>query len=258
MSKTVVVFTCAHAEPHVSNERFDWLGRLLYDIRPDYVVDLGDGADMRSLNSYDTKKPEAIVAQSYEEDVNCYNDAQERIRHLFKKHKKKRPAFFGFEGNHEHRIKTALSADPRLEGERYGISFSHLNTDQWFEEYHEYHNGAPAIANYNGIDYSHFIASGNYGSAMSGIHHAYGLLNKRFRSVTVGHSHKRDLYFKDDAGSKGAIGLVAGCFKGAAEDWAGQANGEWWSGIIIKRNLSDGVYEPQFVSLETLRREYSS
>lgn len=258
MSKTAVIFTCSHAEPHVSNERFNWLGSLIYDIRPDYVIDLGDGADMRSLNSYDTKKPEAIVSQNYEEDINCYNDAQERIRHLFKKNKRKRPAFFGFEGNHEHRIKSAISQDPRLEGEKYGISFKHLNTGHWFDEYHEYANGAPAIANYNGIDYAHFIASGNYGSAMSGIHHAYGLLNKRFRSCTVGHSHKRDMYFKDDAGSKGAIGLVAGCFKGAAEDWAGQANGEWWSGVIIKRCISDGVYEPQFVSLQALRREYSS
>lgn len=257
MGKTAVVFTCSHADPKVSNERFDWLGKLLYDIRPDYVVDLGDGADMRSLNSYDTTKPTAIVAQNYEADIISYNDAQERMRHLFKKHKRKRPAFFGFEGNHEHRIKLAISKDPRLEGTNYGISFKHLNTNHWFDEYHEYSNSAPAIFNYNGIDYAHYIASGNYGSAMSGIHHAYGLLNKRFRSCTVGHSHKRDMYFKDDAGSKGAIGLVAGCFKGAAESWAGQANGEWWSGVIIKRNISDGIYEPQFISTETLRREYS-
>jgi hypothetical protein len=257
MPKTAVVFSCSHSAPEVSNERFDWLGKLLYDIRPDYVVDLGDGADMRSLNSYDTTKPTAIVAQNYEADIISYNDAQERIRHLFKKHKRKRPVFFGFEGNHEHRIKLAILKDPRLEGKNYGISFKHLNTDHWFDEYHEYSNSAPAIFNYNGIDYAHYIASGNYGSAMSGVHHAYGLLNKRFRSCTVGHSHKRDMYFKDDAGSKGAIGLVAGCFKGAAESWAGQANGEWWSGIIIKRNISDGIYEPQFISTETLRREYS-
>lgn len=258
MSKTAVVFTCAHADPSVSNERFEWLGKLIFDLKPDYVVDLGDGADMRSLNSYDTKRPEAIVSQKYEADVNCYNDSQEKLRHLFKYHRKKRPAWFGFEGNHEHRIKTAISADPRLEGTMYGISFSHLNTDKWFDEYHEYANSAPSIANYDGVDYSHFIATGNYGSAMSGIHHAYGLLNKRFRSVTVGHSHKRDLYFKDDAGSSGAIGLVAGCFKGSKESWAGQANGEWWSGVIIKKNISDGVYEPQFVSLQTLRREYGT
>ena len=46
--KTVVVFSCAHVDPSVSNERFNWLGEFLYDLKPDYVVDLGDGADIRS------------------------------------------------------------------------------------------------------------------------------------------------------------------------------------------------------------------
>ena len=70
MSKTAVVYTCAHADPEVSNERFTWLGEMIYDIKPDYVIDLGDGADMRSLNSYDTKYPTAIASQNYEKDIN--------------------------------------------------------------------------------------------------------------------------------------------------------------------------------------------
>ena len=84
MSKTAVVYTCAHADPEVSNERFTWLGEMIYDIKPDYVIDLGDGADMRSLNSYDTKYPTAIASQNYEKDINSYNDSQERIRYKFK------------------------------------------------------------------------------------------------------------------------------------------------------------------------------
>mgnify|MGYP003130283462 FL=1 len=254
--KTVVVFTCAHSDPSVPNDRFDWLGNLLYDIRPDYVVDLGDGADLKSLNSYDTKYPKAIVAQNYEEDINCYNDAQERLRRKFKQMKKKRPAFFGLEGNHENRIKKAIAYDPRLEGSKYGISFSHLQTNTWFDEYHEYNNSAPSIANYDGVSYAHYIASGNYGTALSGIHHGYGLIQKRHCSTTVGHSHKRSLFFKDDAHPNPTIGLVAGCFKGGQEGWAGQSNLEWWKGVIIKRNIQNGYYEPEFVSLERLRDIY--
>ena len=124
--KTVVVFSCAHVDPTVSNERFNWLGEFLYDLKPDYVVDLGDGADMRSLNTFDTRYPEAIVSQSYEADIEHYNDAQERIRWKFRHHKRKRPTYIGFEGNHENRIKKAIKHDPRLEGSKYGISFGHL------------------------------------------------------------------------------------------------------------------------------------
>jgi hypothetical protein len=227
-NKTAVILTCSHSDPQTNNDRYTWLGKFLYDLKPDYVVDLGDGADMRSLNSYDTRKPEAIVSQSYEKDIDHYNDSQERLRHYFKANKRKKPAWYGFEGNHEHRIKTALSFDPRLEGKKYGISFKHLQ----------------------------FVGAGNFGRAISGTHHAYGLIQNRYRSCTVGHSHKRDMYFKDGAGTGGAIGLVAGCFKGAKEDWAGQANSDWWKGVVIKRAVSDGVYEPSFVSLQTLRREY--
>jgi hypothetical protein len=253
---TAVVFSCGHSDPDVSNERFTWLGKFLYDIKPDYVVDLGDGADMRSLNSYDTRKPTSIVSQSYERDINHYNDSQERLRHYFKANKRKRPAWYGFEGNHETRIKTAINLDPRLEGKKYGISFKHLQTDKWFDEYHEYSNGAPSIHSYDGVDYAHFIGAGNSTRAMSGIHHAHGLLHKRFNSCTVGHSHLRSIHFQDNAGAKGIIGLVAGCYKGAYEGWAGQANGDWWKGVIVKRNVEAGLYEPQFVSLETLRRTY--
>ena len=255
INKTAVVFSCGHAKPEVSNERFSWLGRFLYDIKPDYVVDLGDGADMASLNSYDTRKPENIVSQNYEDDINSYNDSQERIRHEFNKHKKRKPKFIGFEGNHENRIKTAIAHDPRVHGVRYGISFSHLNVRRFFDDYHEYHCGAPAIECIDGVDYSHFIGAGNFGRAISGCHHAYGLVQKRYRSATVGHSHKRSMYFKDEAN---AIGAVVGCYKGGDESWAGQSNSEWWKGVLVKRNIDgSGLYEPQWVSMEALEREYS-
>lgn len=254
-SKTAVVFSCRHTKPGVSNDRFNVLGKFLYDLKPDYVVDLGDGADMSSLNSYDTKRPEAIVAQNYEDDINTENDAQERIRWEFTKNKKKKPKFYGFEGNHETRIKTAISHDPRLHGESYGISFSHLNCDKWYDHYVEYENGAPGILDIDGVDYAHFIGTGNYGTPLSGDAHGKALVTKRLKSVSVGHSHKRNIFFKDDAK---AIGCVVGCMKGAPENWAGQSNGEWWSGVVVKRNIEDGYYEPEFISLKTLEREYGS
>ena len=251
----ILVFSCAHADPEVNNERFDTLGNYIFDTKPDIVIDLGDGADMRSLNSYDTNYPKVIVSQSYEQDVDVYNDSQERLRSRFKRAKKKRPFWVGMEGNHEHRIKKAVAKEPRLEGSKYGISFSHLQTDKWFDEYHEYQHSAPSIATYCGVDFAHYFASGNSGSATSGIHHAYTVINNRHRSSVCGHSHKRDLYFKDAPGS---IGLVVGCFKGKAEGWAGQSNNEWWNGVVLLRDVDNGRFEPQFISLKMLEREYGA
>ena len=91
---------------------------------------------------------------------------------------------------------------------------------------------------------------------MSGIHHAYGLLQKRNSSATCGHSHKRSIYFKDGSHPRPIIGLVAGCFKGKDEGWAGQANNEWARGVVIKRNIDQGCYDFQWVSMEMLEKEY--
>lgn len=256
MNKTVIVYTCAHAKPEVSNERFTWLGDLIEDVRPEYVVDLGDGADMASLNSYDTRYPKNIVAQSYEADINSYNNAQDRIWSRYSLKKKKRPFRIGFQGNHEHRISKALNMDPRLEGEKFGISLKHLQTDYWFDEYHDYANSAPALIDYDGVIYGHYVATGNYGAALSTKHHGYSLVEKLAHSVTVGHSHKFSYHHKADARPKALNGLVAGCFKAADEPWAGQANHEWRSGVVIKRNLNNGNYDLQWVSLDTLKQEY--
>jgi len=255
-NRTAIVYTCAHADPGASNIRFDWLGSLIEDIKPDYVVDLGDGADMRSLNTYDTRYPQAIVSQSYQADIETYNDAQSRIWDRFKLKKKKRPWRIGFEGNHEHRLKKAISVDPRLEGDKYGISFSHLQTDHWFDDYHEYKNSAPALVDYDGVLYGHYVASGNYGSALSTKHHGYSLTEKLSCSATVGHSHKFHYYVKADARPKALHALVAGCFKGKEESWAGQANAEWTKGVAIKRYISNGTYDLQWVSLAALEKEY--
>jgi hypothetical protein len=48
-----------------------------------------------------------------------------------------------------------------------------------------------------------------------------------------------------------------GCYKGAEEHWAGQANRQWWHGVVVKRELEDGMYEPEFVSLNQIMREYA-
>lgn len=256
MSKTAVVWSCGHAKPEASNERFTWLGNFIEDIKPDYCVDLGDGADMCSLNTFDTRYPQQIVSQSYERDIESYNDSQARLWDRYKLTKKKRPFRIGFEGNHENRIKKAVASDPRLEGTKHGISFGHLQTDHWFDEYHPYKNGGPSIADYDGVSYAHFFSAGNFGSAMSGIHHGYALLANRHHSSTCGHSHKRSIYFKDGAYPNPVIGLVAGCFKGKEETWAGQSQNDWWHGIIVKRNVQNGYYEPEFVSMEQLRKQY--
>lgn len=256
MTETHLVYTCAHAKPGLNNHRAELLGKLAYDLRPDKIINLGDLWDMRSLNTYETRYPKAVVAQNYERDIDVGNDFCEKVKHPFVKNKVRQPTWIFFEGNHEHRIQRAIAHDPQLEGARYGVSMSHLNLSQWFNETHLYEDSSPALRDYNGITYGHFLATGAYGNAMDGEHHAHSMLKKRGHSTTVGHSHKLNFYYKGDKHPRPVLGLVAGCFKGKREHWAGQANDEWWSGVVIKRRVEDGVYDPEFVSLKRLEEEY--
>lgn len=55
-SSKILIIGDSHSKPSVSNRRFDWLGKLIADEKPQLVVDLGDFGDMESLSSYDKGK----------------------------------------------------------------------------------------------------------------------------------------------------------------------------------------------------------
>jgi hypothetical protein len=52
------------------------------------------------------------------------------------------------------------------------------------------------------------------------------------------------------------MGLVAGSYFDYQSDWAGTSQTNWWKGVIIKHNVNNGTYDPEFISLEQLRKAY--
>lgn len=248
--------SCAHVRPEVSNERFSWLGSFLYDLKPDEFINLGDFSDLGSLSSFDTRYPAKIVGQSYEADILATQEAHDRMWHEFRYNKKRLPFRMFIEGNHEHRLSTAISKDPRLEGSKYGLSYNHLNTHLHYNEIYPYVDAGPAIVERDSVYYSHFIASGAWGKAIDGVNHGLKLTEKLGASVTVGHSHKFNYFVKQETLPHPTQGLSVGCFLGANQSWAGQANAEWSEGVVIKRNLEHGSYDLQWVSLNQLEKIY--
>ena len=115
MSKTHLIIPDSHAHPDHNNDRFEWLGKLIMDVKPDVVVNIGDMADMPSLSTYD-RGTKGFEGRRYKKDVDSVLDAQERMFEPIKKAKKKKPRFVMCEGNHENRINRAVSSDPILDG----------------------------------------------------------------------------------------------------------------------------------------------
>lgn len=241
-----------HAHPDYSNDRALWLGELIADIKPEKVILIGDLADMPSLSSYDKGKAN-FVGRRYRSDIDAAIDFQEKMFSRIKARKRKMPETYFMEGNHDERISRAVNLQPQLEGT---ISFNDLRVGEYFDHVQRYDGNTPSTRNIDNIIYAHFFVAGISGRPLSGIHHADALLSKNFSSSTCGHTHLVDWTTHTRADGQRIHGCVVGCYQDYRADWAGASGDLWWRGIVIKRNVENGSYDPQFISLEAIRKAY--
>lgn len=254
-SRVHLVIPDQHSHPDYNNKRADFIGKLIVDLKPDVVVNLGDAADMASLSTFDKGKA-SFNGRSYSKDIDSHLDFQDRLWAPIRKAKKKSPYRVVLEGNHEHRVKRALEFSPELEGERHGISFKDFDFESYYHDVVEYEGQTPGFIAIDGVHYAHYFISGVLGRAIGGEHHAASLGKKSMVSCTVGHSHLRDFNMSTGATGRVILSLVAGVYQDYRSTWAGSVNDLWWSGVVIKRDVSDGVYDHQWVSLKALEKEY--
>lgn len=251
---THLIIPDSHAHPDFHNKRFTWLGKLVRDIKPDVVFNMGDWADMPSLCSYD-KGTQGYEGRRYKQDVECAIDAQDRFFHEIKKAKKKLPRFVGLEGNHEHRIKRAISLNAvHLDGV---ISPTDLKYDDFGWDYVEYNGNTPGVIELGGVAYAHYFTSGIMGRPISGVHPAYQLIHKQYQSCTQGHVHTTDYCVRTNANGQLLHGMICGVYQDYYADYAGEANAMWWPGVIVKRNVSKGSYDPEWIGLDAIKKTYA-
>lgn len=252
MGKTHLLIPDPHAHPDHNNDRADWLGRLIADVRPDVVINIGDQWDFPSLSGYDKGKRN-FHGRSYHKDLNAGLDFQERLWAPIKKRKKKLPDRYFFVGNHEQRIDRALDNSPELEET---ISYNDLDLNKYYDEVVYYDGSTPGIKEIDGIHYAHYFVSGVMGRSIGGEHPAYSLLTKEFTSCSCGHIHVADYAIRTTVGGRKIMGLVGGVFQDYESDWAGEVNKLWWRGVVLKREVENGTYDPEFISIERLKKEY--
>lgn len=255
MSKVHLVIPDQHAAPETSQIRADWLGKLILDLKPDVVVNIGDAIDLASLADHEKGKA-SFIGASYSKDIEAHLEFQARLWKPLRKAKRKRPLSIFLEGNHEYRIKRALNNSPELAGERYGISFKDLQLEDFYHQVIEYSGSTPGIIELDGILYAHYFVSGLMGRPIGGEHHAHSLLAKNLQSSTCGHSHSVDWAVRSTVAGRKMMGCVVGVYQDYDAKWAGTINNLWYPGVVIKREVEDGHYSPEFVSLSRLRKEY--
>lgn len=252
MGNTHLVIPDSHAHPDHHNDRADWLAQLIIDIKPDVVIHIGDSADLPSLSSYDKGK-RSFYGRSYAKDIAAHLEFQDRLWGPVVRRKKKLPRRVFCIGNHEQRIEKALDLSPELVGT---IGMGDLQLDQWYDDVVPYVGGTPGVIDVDGIEYAHYFIAGVMGRALGGIHPAFSLLSKRHKSSTCGHSHLADFCMLPHGTDGRIMGAVAGVYQDYHSDWAGEVNKLWWRGVMVKHNVNDGQYDPQFISMKTMRETY--
>lgn len=247
MGKTHLIIGDSHAHPDYSNERFTQLGKLINDIKPDVVINIGDLADMASLCFH--SKPIELENKRYRADCDAAHDAQERLFHEVRKHKKKLPRFVWTLGNHDIRPQRFSDANPVFQG-------TVKNEDIGYKDY-PWSDIVPFLdtINIDGVDYSHYFTSGVMGRPIGGIHPAFTIIKKRNSSATCGHSHVLD-YKVDKTPGRSLMGLVVGNFIDYRAGYAGPANDMWSNGIAVCNNVEDGIYDFEWISMNRIKKAY--
>ena len=256
---TILIIPDSHSKPQFPNHRFEWLGRLVTDILPDHIVDIGDWFDMHSLNNH--SRGVSFHGASYWADISSGIDARLRFAAQIddynrgKSNKTKyKPELVFCLGNHENRIARFLAEEePRLEGI---ISTDHFRSKElgWEE--------VPFLETKSilGCNFAHYFTSGVMSRPISGMHQASSLVSKRLGTCIQGHSHLYDHSIKTDGEGRDLHGLVVGCFleREQREDWAGPANDMWRKGVVVLRNVDGfGDFDVEWIGIDRIKSLYS-
>lgn len=254
---TILVLPDAHAAPGISNDRFKWLGNYIVKHQPDIVVNLGDMCSVDSLCKYDVGTLKA-EGRRYVDDIASAKSANRALfkplhkynnTHTAWKKKTYRPWLYLTLGNHENRINRAAAEDPKYYG--------HLKvSDLGYEKAGWSVVPWGSTLALDGIAFKHYFTSGIMGRPISGEHHAASLIKKNFVSSVAAHTHCRGFEERTSALGKKLFGLVAGCYFEHEEEYTNE-NDRWWRGVVILHGAKDGEADPEFVSIQEIKREFA-
>ncbi len=255
----ILVLPDSHAKHGVPNDRYDWLARMILDIRPEVVVDLGDFADVPALSAYDKGKKKA-EGKRVDLDIEAAVDARRRLTEPLKNlhfgleswgrvvESSYTPRLIALGGNHEQRVDRYMNDHPELYGMMsQDISEAEKQGWEWYPFLQK--------VTVEGVTFCHFFHN-EMGKPLSGVSPARTLINKLHVSSVAGHSHIWDHHSQVNGEGKRLHGLVAGCYFEHHEDYAVQSNERWDRCITILHDVKNGDFDLEKISIERIKKRY--
>ena len=254
MSK-ILVIPDVQAKCGVPLNHLTWAGKWAVEKHVDYIVCLGDFADMESLCSYD-KGTRGFEGRRYTKDIEVAKDAmsmfmqpinQERRRLIKNKEKQWNPKLVLTLGNHESRITRAINSDAKLEGL---MSIDDLGYESFGWEVVPFLQ----VKIVEGVAFSHYFVSGVMGRPVTS---ARMLLTKHHMSCVAGHQQGKDIAYTQTADGRSITGIISGSFYQHEEEYLTAQNNIHWRGIWQCNAVNQGSFDELPISIDYLREKYS-
>jgi hypothetical protein len=230
------------------------IGNYIVKKQPEFVVNLGDFADMSSLSSYDVGK-KSFEGRRYKADVEAAHEAMNALlgplrefNAKAKKNKEKlyKPRLVMLLGNHEHRINRAVNDDPKLEGV---LSTDDLGYKKAGWQVHPFLE----VVVIDGVAYSHYFTTGAMGRPASS---AQAQLNKKHQSCIAGHQQGLQIATSYRADGVRLTSIIAGSCYEHDEDYMGPQGNNHWRGCLLLHSVADGQFDMVPLPLRYLKERY--
>lgn len=230
--KRIFIIPDTQVRPGVMTNHFDWIGAMIREYEPEYVVHLGDHWDMESLSSYSGELDRE--GRRYVDDIEAGNAALERLHAAMGGYKPKRKIIL--RGNHEQRIQRVVADNAKLKG---ALSYDHFNDRALGWEVVDYNGASPGIVELEGVPFSHYFTAINTGRPIGGT--AQNKLIQIGSSYVMGHVQGLDTGHKQFATGRVIRGVVAGSCYLHDEFYKGHANAHW-RGVVVLNGVRNGNF----------------
>lgn len=234
-------------KPGVNTDHLEAAANYAFAKRPDVIVHIGDHWDMPSLSSYEKAGSKYFHDKTYAADIAAGNAGMQRFMKILRNARPYKPRMVFTMGNHEHRVHRAAHETPVFEGT---VTTDDFDLSGW--EVYDYQK----IVEIDKILYTHVFLNpmSLIRSALTGA--MDNRLNKIKQSFSQGHQQTRLWGSQFTSGGREICGLVAGAFYSHEEDYQGPQGNNYWRGCVYKHEVKDGRYDPMFLSLDYLVREW--
>lgn len=249
---THLVISDCHVTVGQDLSRFNWLNRMIRDVKPDRIVCIGDFGSFDSLSAHHEKgdKTDMNLPQ-FSDELEAVREAQLRMcRH----HDDVRNIRFTMiMGNHEDRWNRFISKHPKILNEPIEVQARYVNHWGTIVGYRDW-------ITHDGIMYTH-VPHTIMGKPIGGVNATRTIAAQSTSSVIFGHTHSMNVSnvpFIDGNGSRCAMSAPAFMNDGNVEEYAYGLPTGWTYGLLLVTPQGDKrPFSYEYVSMKDLENEYA-